>query len=154
MKKYDLISSFVWIVVAGLFCNEAIDLGLGNFNEPGPGFFPFLISIFMICFSLLLIISCLKTVGKFEVTVSNTLWQESDSIKRILLVVILLFMYVFALNYVGFVLTTFVFMFLILFFEQQKWTKAFLGAGLTTSFCYALFQVLLKVQLPVGPLGF
>ena len=39
MKKYELISGLVWMVVGVLFLIGSIGLGLGSLGEPGPGFF-------------------------------------------------------------------------------------------------------------------
>jgi hypothetical protein len=156
MKKHiNLISSSAWMVVAGIFCLGGIRLGLGSYDEPGPGFFPFLMSVFLFSFSLILFISSLKKVKQLNVIVSSRFWPESDGIKRILFVVVSLFMYVFVLNYLGFVLTTFFFMFFLLrVIHPHKWITVFLGAGLTAGLSYAIFELWLKAHLPVGPLGF
>lgn len=156
MRKYaDLITSLAWMVVAGLFCLGGIELGLGSYDEPGPGFFPFLMSIFLFSFSLILFISSLKKVKQLDRIVSSRFWPESDGIKRILFALGSIFMYVFMLNYLGFPLTTFFFMFFLLkFFHTYKWITVFLGAGLTAGLSYAIFELWLKAHLPVGPLGF
>lgn len=156
MEKYmDLITSLAWMVVAGLFCLGGIGLGLGSYDEPGPGFFPFLMSICLFSFSLILFISSLKKVKQLNVIVSSRFWPDSDGLKRILFALGSIFMYVIALDYLGFTLTTFFFMFFLLkFFHPYKWIAVFLGAAITSGLSYAIFQLWLKAHLPVGPLGF
>ena len=158
MRKYDLISSLAWIAVSAFFCMGAINLGLGNLGDPGPGFFPFLMAVCLISFSLILFISSLKQSKEFSLSRYRygRFWPEIDGIKRILLIVLSLFMYVFALDYLGFCLSTFFFIFFLSRFiaSQKKMTNAFIVAGLITGFTYAIFQLWLKANLPTGYLGF
>lgn len=155
MKKNDLISSLAWLIVGVLFCTGSIRLGLGTISEPGPGFFPFLMSAFLISFSLIKIISSLKKGGEVPIDTSKGYWPERDGIKRIAFVFILLFMFTIALNYLGFVLTTFLFIFSLLrFVDPQKWQTVFLTTVLTTVLSYAIFEIWLKANLPEGLLGF
>jgi hypothetical protein len=60
MKKYDLISSLAWIFVGLIFCKGAISFGLGDLGEPGPGFFPFWMSVSLITFSSVQFFSSLR----------------------------------------------------------------------------------------------
>jgi putative tricarboxylic transport membrane protein len=82
-------------------------------------------------------------------------WPEGEYVTRIVVIIFLLFMFVFALDYLGFVLTTFLFMFSLLkLIESRKLRTLFLIAGLTTVLSYAIFELWLKANLPKGFLGF
>lgn len=155
MKKCELTSSLVWMSVGLFFCIGSIVLGLGRLHEPGPGFFPFIMSACLISFSLIHFMSSLSKVGQFSLAGGESFWPETDGIKRIVFTNVLLLMFVLALNYLGFVLTTLLFMFSLLkFVEPQKWFTIFYVTGLSTGLSYFIFQVWLKSNLPTGFLGF
>jgi len=61
------------------------------------------------------------------------------------------FAYGFALTYLGFFLTTFLFMlFLLKAIEPQRWARTLITSFSVSAAAYMLFEVLLKVQLPLG----
>jgi putative tricarboxylic transport membrane protein len=155
MKKYDFMSSLAWMIIAALFCGGSINLGLGDLRDPGPGFFPFVMSAFIFLFALLVLIFSLTGRKGYDSASEKKFRPEGDGIKRISLTIGALFMYVFLLDYLGFVLCAFLFIFFLLrFIEPQKWTTVFCGAGLTAVLSYTIFEIWLKVQMPIGPLGF
>lgn len=143
------------MIVGALYCKGAIALGIGSFSEPGPGFFPFLMSVFLILLSLIHFLSSLKKSEEFNFAGSKIFWPPIDGIKRILFVVISLFAYAFTMHYLGFVITTFCYIFFLMrFVFPLKWTTVFLGAGLITGVSYAIFELWLRANLPVGLFGF
>ena len=155
MKKYDLLSGFAWMTVGILFCKGSVGLGLENEGEPGPGFFPFLMSVCLIFFSVVHCLSFVKRVEGVNLRESERFWPETGSIKRMLFTVGSLFIFVVVINYLGFVLTTFFFMFVLLrFVEPQKWFVVVLASVLTTVLSYAVFKIWLKADLPAGFFGF
>ncbi len=155
MKKYDFMSSLAWMAIAAVFCRGSINLGLGDFHDPGPGFFPFLMSAFIFLFALLVLIFSLKKGEENGFAPKKRFWPERDGFKRILLTVLSLFMYVFFLDNLGFVLCTFLFIFWQLrYIEPQRWITVVCGAGLAAVLSYTIFELWLKVPMPVGPLGF
>lgn len=155
LKEHDVISSLIWIVVSALFCRESLDLGLGDFTEPGAGFFPFLTSLILIFLSAGLFAVSLRKRWGFNFLEVRKHWSDRDGFRRISLTVLFLGSYVVALNYLGFALTTFLFIFLLLrFIEPQKWPTVVLGSLLTAAGSYAIFEIWLRANLPVGFLGF
>ncbi len=155
MKEHDVISSVIWIIVSALFCWESLDLGLGNLTEPGAGFFPFLMALIFLFLSAGLFVVSLRKGGGFNFLEARKHWSDGNGFRRISLTVLFLGSYVVALNYLGFALTTFLFIFLLLrFVEPQKWLTVFLGSFLTTAGSYAIFQIWLRAHLPVGFFGF
>jgi putative tricarboxylic transport membrane protein len=155
LKEHDVISSLIWIAVSALFCWEAVDLGLGNLMEPGAGLFPFLISLFLILLAIGLFAASLRKGGRFSFIEIRKSWPDRNGFRRIGLTVLFLASYVLALNYLGFLLTTFLFIFLLLrFIEPQKWPTVILGSLLTAGGSYAIFEIWLRANLPVGLLGF
>jgi len=150
MKKYDLISSMFWMTVGGFFCVGGIRYGIGTLQEPGVGFFPFWMSVCLTLFSSLYLIHSLKRAKQPKIG-----WPERDGIRKILLTILLLAAFVIGFNYLGFVLTTVLFMILVLrLVEPQRWIIVFTVTIVTTGLSYAIFKVWLQALLPVGFLGF
>jgi len=155
MKKYELISSLVWMALGVLFLIGSIGLGPGKSDEPGPGFFPFVMAACLISFSSIHFISSLIRGGQVNVATSKRFWPKGSGIKRILFTIIFLVGFVLALNCLGFILNTFLFMLIMLrLVERQKWLRVFLIGSLTTVLSYSIFQLWLRSNLPAGFLGF
>jgi putative tricarboxylic transport membrane protein len=72
---------------------------------------------------------------------------------RILKALGALFLYALVLEPLGFVLTTFLFMVLVLRLEPRRWVFIIPSAIGATLFFFVLFKVLLRVPLPSGLLG-
>jgi putative tricarboxylic transport membrane protein len=155
MRKSELVSSFVWTVVGAVFLIGSVSLGLGRLGEPGPGLFPFFMAACLVCFSSAHFMVSLRKEMQTGLPSRGRVWPQRDGLKRILLTVVLLFGFVFTLNYLGFVLTTSLFMFVVLrCVEPQRWRTVLLVGILTTLLSYAVFQVWLRSSLPTGALGF
>jgi len=155
MKRHEVISSLIWMGVGLLFLTGSIRLGTGRFVEPGAGFFPFVMAICLISFSLIHFISSLMRDSTFTFSPGERFWPKGDGIRRIGFTLLFLFAFLLALNDLGFVFATFLFMFVILrFVEPQKWLTVLLVGSITTLFSYSIFQLWLKSNLPAGILGF
>ncbi len=144
----DRISGGVVLFLAAIILWEARNLSIGKVSAPGPGFFPTVIAIILILLSLFLIIS---SDGKKE--------EKPHADKRfgyrVIMVFLFLLAYFFLLEYLGFVVTSFLFMAsLFVTVTLQKWYMAFLWAFVATGLAYLLFQILLESNLPKGVLGF
>ena len=152
MEKNDLISSLFWLGVGVIFCVGAIRLGLYN-GMPGAGLFPFMAGIILICLSIMFLIFTI-TKGKEGEIVREKFFPEKDSLRKVLSSVFALFAYQMALEPLGYLLTTFLFMiFLLIFIEPQRWMISITIAFLTTGSSYTIFVFLLNVRLPKGIFG-
>jgi len=153
MKNRDLLSSIIWMALGGLFVVGALQQGLMRKDVPGPGFLPFLAGIALIVVSLFVLIPALRKWKKEQE--NDSLFPSRQSLKKVLLALAALFGYGIALEYLGYLLTTFLFMFSIArLMEPRGWLTTTLVAISTAVLSYFLFIVLLEVQLPKGPLGF
>jgi putative tricarboxylic transport membrane protein len=121
-------------------------LDVGNLQEPGPGFFPILVAILMMILSLFLIISKRKSEGKL-------LFAKSSI--HVLIVFVVLLAYSFTLEYLGFIIASFLLMAYLFkaFGGSKKWRGAVLWALASVVLAYLLFNVLLESNLPRGILG-
>lgn len=152
MKNRDLVSSVIWMIMGGLFVAGALQQGLMRRGIPGPGFLPFFSGCALILISLFVFIPSLGRGRKIDFA---KFFPESDSLKKLLLALIALCAYGVALEYIGYLLTTFLFMFLVVrIMDPKKWRGPLVLAIVTAAASYLLFVVLLEVQLPRGWLGF
>jgi hypothetical protein len=142
----DLVSSLFWLAVAIFAVVQGAALKLGTLNRPGPGFFPFWGGVVL---GVLVLVLLANTVGK-RAARSVTAFKSS----KLLVVAGALLGYVVLLETLGFVAVSFLFLLLLLRLEGRGWASSVLTALLGTLGSYALFQLWLKTQLPIGPLGF
>jgi uncharacterized membrane protein len=152
MKKRDRASSLFWMAFGILFVIGALQQGLIKKGVPGPGFLPFICGIALILLSLLVLISALAR-GQNENEAGSApekFFPEKGSRQRILLTLTALVAYGICLPYLGFSLTTFVFMlFTLRITERQNWVWVIL-LSLSIAILASLLFAALDVQLPQG----
>ena len=143
------------MVFGGLFVIGAWQQGLVKKGVPGPGFLPFICGIALIGISLMVLIVALgkdKNKNREEAGLEK-FFPEKESGRRVAFALTAPILYAIFLPYLGFLLTTFVFMlFMLRLMEPQKWYKVFLVSFFTALLAYLLFGAL-EVQLPRGILG-
>jgi putative tricarboxylic transport membrane protein len=143
-RKSGLVVFFLAVVILW----QGRGLSFGGLHAPGPGFFPTLIAAVLIILSLFLIIPGAKGLRE-----GNPL--SASSFIRMLIVFAALVGYFFFLEYLGFVIISFLLMaFLFLWVARQKWYFALSSAVICIGLAYLLFDVLLKSNLPSGVFGF
>jgi putative tricarboxylic transport membrane protein len=147
-KKLD-ISLIFFMAVATVICIESFKLGIGTLRAPQAGFLPFLLGVALGLLATARLLINLSSPGALE-------WVRiSISTKRVVSVLVALFAYVFLLDVLGFFLDTFLLIFfLIRGVESKPWWVAGLGGLGISFFCYLVFRVWLRVQLPSGFLDF
>ena len=142
----DRVSGLFWLAVAVFAIVQGHALKLGTLNSPGPGFFPFWGGVVLGLLSLVLLATTLRTRPAIALSAFRSL--------RLLVVVVALLGYVVLLEPLGFVIVTVLFLLLLFRLERRGWAFSALSALAGTVASYALFQMWLKTQLPVGPFGF
>ncbi|MGE7604045.1 tripartite tricarboxylate transporter TctB family protein [Peribacillus sp. NPDC097675] len=115
---------------------------------PGPGFFPRWLSGILIILSILYIFESAK--GKNS---SSESWPTGGSLKRILFIIMSLFIFLIFFILGGFLLAGVIFM-SILFYKEYRWyTTLSMSVGITL-FIYLMFNTVLKVYIPSGGILF
>lgn len=123
-------------------------LSFGSFRSPGSGMFPVLIAVLMLFLSLLLIVFPRKREGTGQ-SVSR------KSIGRLSAVFVALLLYAFLLESLGFLIVSFLLTTLLFaVFGFQRYWQSVLRAIVSTGLAYALFELILKSNLPKGVFGF
>ncbi len=141
------ISLIVFAILAILICIQSYTMSIGTLSHPESGFFPFILG------ALLLIFSGIKLLVDLHANGALRFLKPDMPAKRIIPVLFILFAYVFALDVLGFILSTILLVFLLIRIIETKawWVGALVALG-TTTLCYLVFQVWLRVQLPMGML--
>ena len=123
---------------------------LGTLSSPGPGFLPFLSGAAMALLALVVFLQQLP--GKKDTL--KSLWANKKWL-AVPIVMASLILYAVLLNFLGFILDTFILTaFLLRVMEPLNWSKVAAGATGATLGSYAVFHLWLEAQLPAGFLGF
>ena len=148
MGRLDLYSSAFWLLFSIYVAIESYRLDLGNWHDPGPGYFPFGAALLFGCMALPVFIKSLKEVSASK-GVSGA--REKPRWQNVVLVLIAMVLYTFLLNTVGFVLCTFlIVVFFVKIVAQQRWTRSIMVALSMAVGSYLLFGLFLKAPLPEG----
>jgi len=142
----DRVSALFWLAVAIFAIAQGYALKLGTLHQPGPGFFPFWGGVVLGLLALVLLASARGPGTMRPLSVFRS--------PRLLVATAALLAYVLLLEPLGFVSVTLLFLLVLFRVERRGWVFSALSAVAGTLVCYALFQLWLKTQLPVGPFGF
>lgn len=149
MARKDLFSSLFFVFLSTYVCWQSLDFGFGKLSKPGPGFFSFLSGLGLGFLALLIFLKSRSAKDVRETGPSaSILW------KPLALTFGALVGYTLFVRTLGFTLTTFLFLGIMLRTVGKK-TWVLSGAlGLAIAFgAYVFFGLLLQSQLPRGPLG-
>lgn len=149
MRKSDLITGLIWLILSALIIVNAFELELGGLSAPGPGMLPMLTSVPMGLLSLLLISEAIFAGRNKQV--AKTIWQRDIRWRRMVSIVFSLIVYALLLEKLGYLLCTFLLMtFLFKGDKSQKWLKSCILSVVSVLISYAVFASLLRCQLPEG----
>ena len=149
MNKTYIFTHAVWIIFSGAVALEAWRLGFGSFSRPGPGFVPFLAAAVM---GGLAVIALIQSILERTVAAAERFFNARE-LRRVILMITALVVYVLLWNFLGFVAATFLLLlFLYRVVEPLRWRTVFIAAALTLIAAYLLFSSLLGARLPVGRL--
>jgi len=147
VKKDDILSGCILIAISIYFLRESNSLPPSSLGIPGSAFFPRLICFAFVIFGGILIIRSFK---KGEAERKITLILKQDLI-RVLAVILLCGIYIFSIPFLGFILTSILFIvFLMFIFQVKRIGIIILWGFLVTLIIYFIFKILLKVPLPAG----
>lgn len=149
MKIYDLLSSLFCLVIGLAFFAGGIHMGLGPIQGPGAGYFPALIGGILSLLSLALFVK--SVLEKGPISDRKPFWKEKNGWVNVSIVVGSLIFYMAFLEFLGYVATTILFIFVLLKAVGKKsWLLSIAIALLVSLGSYALFKVGLGVYLPKG----
>jgi putative tricarboxylic transport membrane protein len=150
MKKPDLVSGIILMILSLIMLLEARKLDFGSLNSPKEGLLPFILAILLLILSSVLVGKSLRKKPEGE---SSEKKPEGWNLKRIGTVAGLLGL-AFFFERLGYILSTFAFLvFLLWVIERQRWWVVFTVAFLSTLVSYLILGPLLDSPLPKGILG-
>ncbi len=155
MKSYDLVGGLIWLLLGISLCIGSIKLGLGELHNPGPGFMPFLsAAILGLWGAVLMFLSILKKLDGGEKSNGRRIWVK-ENWKSFFFTLSALFGYGLLLEILGFLITTFAFLFFLFkLTEPKSWKIPLAVSGITTILSYLLFSVWLQGAFPKGVFRF
>ena len=154
MRWLNPASSLFLIGFSVLIFAASLKLGTGDHQNPGPGFMALLASALLFFLSLAVFIKNLRISRRKdqgdqeEENASRITWER---LKKPIILGTALVVYSLILEGVGFVIATFLLMFvMIVTYEPKKWYRDLLIAVLLASMSFFIFDRWLQVQLPAG----
>jgi hypothetical protein len=150
VNQRDAASGLFWLGIALFVGTKALDLGFGEFSNPGPGFVLFWSSVVFGALSIALVIRAVVGRGGGALLSDpfrGVMWSKA------LITIVALFVYALFLTQVGFLLMTFGFMLLLFALGRVRPLKSVSGALVTTIVAYGIFHFALQIQFPRGILG-
>lgn len=148
----DQLSAVIGVATGLFVVHHALTYKIGSLASPQLGFFPLVSGIAIVGFSAFGL-----AIASWQAN-SGQGWQpllKDGDWRRPLVVVVLLLAYAALFETLGFPITTFLFLLLLLLIvERVAPIHAAIVSLTITASAYALFAVLLRVQFPKGALGF
>lgn len=151
MKMLDLASSFFWLVFSLIVFVGSLHMGIGKPHNPGMGFMTLGASGILCILSLALFLQALlrEQDEHHEPLFTGRAW------KRVIFVLIVLFLYARFMPTIGYLISTFIGMTLLFgVLEKNRIGIVLLCALLSTLATHLLFSKWLNCQFPVGLLGY
>ena len=152
-SPFKIFEGFGWLMLGVLICFLAYRTGLGTFLEPGAGFMAFASGLFVAFVGILICISKLGALSPDQ-TEDRELIQPnlpSEYVFKLLYTVSLLILYALFFKALGYIVTTFLFMFaLFLDTFERKWISALLWSLATVASTYLVFEIWLQSRFPSG----
>lgn len=143
-------SSLVWLVLAFIICIGSLRLSLGSFRNPGPGFMPFITGSILGILAVIVHVQARRAARSVKKT-RESLWANPGGVKKVVLTTIALLIYAIGMDYLGFLISTFIFfVFLLRAIEPQRWILVILESALASGVSYLIFEIWLQAQLPRG----
>ena len=143
-------SSLVWLGIAIYICVGSLRLSLGSFHHPGPGFLSFYAGLILGGLALVVHLQSRKAASAQRE--AEPIWSSRQRGWKMVLTVVALLVYAVGMSYLGFLISTFIFLaFLLKVIEPQRWSVALFGSLAASGTFYLLFEMGLQSQLPKGP---
>jgi putative tricarboxylic transport membrane protein len=151
LKKLHLYITFFWIALGIFVGGYSYLIGLGKLLDPGPGLFPFTLSLVVL---LLSIYKLAKELPSIEERKGESRKQKEhnsfENTGKIVILTVILFAYTYILEPLGFLLTTFLVMAALLRVAgYTQWIRIIVYAIIICVITYAGFTYL-GTNLPTG----
>ena len=148
-SKFDRFASVLFLAVGVLFIIGSRNLATSSYGSSvGPDIFPTILGALLVLLSIRLFYETffLKKHKSSE---------EKLQYKPFLIIFIATFLYILTLETIGYIITTFVFLFICFqTMERTKWVKSVIISACFSGLVYVLYVQVLKGTLPGWPVWF
>jgi putative tricarboxylic transport membrane protein len=152
MRKADLITGIVLLVLAGYVIDQAWRMPPSATFGPGSGFLPFWLGIILAGLSMFLIAKA--SLGP-KISGDRSPFPGAAGLFAVSKVLGGLALFTVFMETLGFLVNTFGFVaYLMKVVESERWPMTILISLLTTAGLYTVFQILLGITLPKNMFGF
>jgi len=152
MKHSDTISGLFWLFIGLGLSVWSLTYETGRLTQPGPGYLPLALGIILILLSLILLVGQRKRASGKKQTVFSS--PDGRGWKKVVYTVLILAVAAFFFEKVGYLITFFVLIVLLMKgVGSQSWKRILLTAILATLGVYIVFVLLLDQPLPRGYIG-
>ena len=152
MKHSDTISGLFWLFIGLGLSVWSLTYETGRLTQPGPGYLPLALGIILILLSLILLVGQRKRASGKKKTVFSS--PDGRGWKKVVYTVLILAVAAFFFEKVGYLITFFVLIVLLMKgVGSQSWKRILLTAILATLGVYIVFVLLLDQPLPRGYIG-
>jgi len=146
MSKRDIGVAALTLIFGAAAAYESAKLPFGTVRNPGPGFFPWWTSV-------VLGLLALTHLAQALTLRSTAVGKGSGRIAKVTALLIVLGAYIFLLDPLGYLLSTFLLvLFMLRWIDTRRWAVALGVAAVTSVGSYVVFAVWLSIPLPRGPL--
>jgi putative tricarboxylic transport membrane protein len=153
-REQDRITSLIWLAAGLAISYGALRLSLGSLHQPGPGFFAFLSGAVLTILSFVVFWGTRKRSSEAN-EADVPLWQNKQRARKVGYTLITAVLYAIGMNYIGFALSTLLFLGIILrFVDPQPWRTVLICSVLGSAGSWFIFKYWLDVQLPGGIIGY
>ena len=151
MKCTDLVSGLFWLMIGLLLSVWALTYQIGSFIQPGPGFLPLGLGLLLIFLSSILLLVQGKKASPVKQREPSSLFTGW---RRLAYTVLVLLVTIFLFEQIGYLFTVFLLVFFsMLVTGPRNWRTPLIVALCSALGIYVVFVLLLKQELPRGPLG-
>lgn len=135
-----LLGGLVPLVLGIVASIGAYELAIGQLNKPGPGLWPFLLSVLLVVCSLVLLV---KDVRK------DSYEKFTGKTKLVIYTIIAVAIFIVIFKYIGMAVAVVgLLLFQLRVVGAEKWKMSLLVTAGMTIACYVLFAVWLKIPFP------
>ena len=148
MKWLHSLSSLLLISFSVLILVLSLRIGIGSFDNPGPGFMGFLASILLFLLTVIILGKETMKPARQELEGHSMHWK---SLTKPFVLTMALCCYAFILEILGYLVSTFFLMFVMLLINNpRKWALHIVNALIIVNVTYLIFNKVLRVLLPSG----
>jgi putative tricarboxylic transport membrane protein len=153
MKKADLITGIVLLMLSGYVIQEAWRMPESGTFGPGAGFLPLWVGIILAILAVILFTTAWRRQGIEKDNQSP--FPEKRALIAITGVLGGLAVYILLIEVLGYIVDTFLYVtFLMGIVEREKWPRTVMVAAATTAGLFIIFKVILGITLPSNMFGF